>query len=89
MRGSIQLHWFAYCADVAKIFLVNVLRDIHLLESGKFRRKACRGKITFVQPNSLTKVQREVAPAGAEPIVGTGSGTEPRPTPAVSSVTKA
>ena len=45
-------------------------------------------KMTPIQPNSATEDHSEVAPAAAEPIVAPHA-TEPKPTPAVSSVTKA
>jgi hypothetical protein len=44
--------------------------------------------LTLIQPNSATKDYSKVAPAAAEPSVAPHA-TVPKPTPTVSSVTKA
>ena len=46
------------------------------------------GQMMPIQPNPATKDHSEVAPAAPEPNIAPNA-TEPKPTPAVSSVTKA
>ena len=76
-----------------KSVLVNALCDDDLWESGKIivdERKVCpvTDKMTPAAQNAPTKGQSEVAPAAVAPIVPRPA-VEPKPAPAVASVTKA